>query len=239
MEYFYASPESISRNRVSIGVEEFNHLVHVMRRKVGDAIRVVDGEGTAYDVTLTEIKKKMAVGRIDGVMRDWNEPSFNVTVGVGVLKNPGKFDFLVEKTTELGVRRIIPMITERTLPHHTKVERWRKLALAAMKQCGRSRLPAVEELQALSRVLHSVGSFDGAVVCHASAARGRTIHHTLQGLSKRENTSVLILIGPEGGFSDEEHSNCQAAGCASVSLGTRRLRTETAAILSTALVLQY
>lgn len=238
MEYFYAPPGNISRDSVTIDGEEFKHLVHVMRRKEGDAIRVVDGKGIAYDVTLTIVRRKTALGRIDGMMKGWNESSLKVDVAAGILKNPAKFDFLVEKVTELGVTKIIPMTTERTIPRHTKVERLRKLALAAMKQCGRSYLPTVEELQTLSRVVGTVRSYDRSIVCHEAAGVTQTISQLLQKSPLPKDASILLLVGPEGGFSDEEFSGCVDAGCVGATLGSRRLRTETAAIAAASLVLQ-
>lgn len=235
MDYFYTPPERILRDRLEITGDEFNHLVHVMRKTVGDDIRVVDGEGNAYDVTLTGVKKGTAVGTIKSSYRHHNEPEREVHLAAAVLKNPAKFDFLVEKVSEIGVLRIIPLVTERTIPHHAKGDRWQKLALAAMKQCGRSILPTVGELQTMADVLASVRSYDVAMVCHESSDISQTITNLLQTTSKRR--SVLILIGPEGGFSAQEVEACITAGCSVVSLGPRRLRTETAAIVAAGLVL--
>lgn len=233
MDYFYASPENISRETVEIAGEEFTHLAHVMRKKEGDVIRVVDGRGTAYDVTLTTIKKKIAVGRIDASYQNHNEPELKVAIAIGILKNPSRFDFLVEKVTELGVCEIIPMTTGRTIPRRAKVDRWQKLALAAMKQCGRSFLPEVAELQPFSDVFGKIRAYDVALVCHESAKVISALADVLHGNPK----SILMLIGPEGGFSEEEFSSCVRAGCVAVSLGPRRLRTETAAIAAAALAL--
>ncbi len=234
MDYFYAPPEKISRDSVEIVGEEFAHLVHVMRKKEGDVIRVVDGQGTAYSVTLTSIRKKTAAGKIDSRYSSHNESERAVTLAVGILKNPSKFDFLVEKATELGVKKFVPLTTQRTIPHHAKSDRWQKLALAAMKQCGRSYLPDVEELQEFSSVLETVRAYDLSIVCHESAKEVSTMSDVLH----KKPASILILIGPEGGFAEEEFSSCVRAGCAAVSLGPRRLRTETAAITAAALVLR-
>lgn len=123
MDYFYCPPNHISGTGFIIDEDEFSHLVHVMRKKEGDEIRIVDGHGNAYDARLEEIKKKTASGTITKTYPHHNEPALKLTVAVGVLKNPSKFDFLVEKITELGVREIIPMITERTIPSHAKTDR--------------------------------------------------------------------------------------------------------------------
>jgi 16S rRNA (uracil1498-N3)-methyltransferase len=227
MDYFYCPPENIRSTSLTIDGEEFAHLVHVMRAKEGDEIRVVDGKGTAYDVRLGEIRKKMVEGTIHHVERNHNEPPFALTLAVGVLKNPSKFDFLVEKATELGVRTIIPMSTSRTLPHHAKGDRWQKLALAAMKQCGRSYLPEVRQLTAFDDVVRSGADAEARFIAHEQEIDGAAM-----GVSPvREGTSVIVLVGPEGGFTDEEILRAKNEGYVPVYLGERRLRTETAAIV--------
>src|SRR5712671_4390718 len=155
MDYFYSPHEKITATSVLIDGDEFAHLVHVMRKKEGDEICVVDGNGRAYDVRLESIEKKTATGIIHRAHEHFHEPARNITLAAGILKNPSKFDFLVEKVTELGVKEIFPLRTERTIPHHAKTDRWQKLALAAMKQCGRSYLPRVKELTSLDELLRT------------------------------------------------------------------------------------
>lgn len=235
MDYFYCSPENIFKNSITIESEEFSHLTHVMRKKAGDTIRVVDGLGTAYDVRLDEIKKKGAEGTILSTYKNHNEPKVSITLAVGILKNPSKFDFMVEKVTELGVHEIIPLKTERTIPSHAKVDRWQKLALAAMKQSGRSFLPRVQELMSLDEFLHQRHTFDLKIAAHEKAESGILLQNWL---SHSPNT-IAILIGPEGGFSDQEVAQFISCGYKTVYFGKRRLRTETAAIAATAIVGLY
>lgn len=233
MDNFYCPPDKISAGSVLIEGEEFSHLVHVMRKKTGDVIGVVDGEGTFHEVTLDEIRKKQARGKITATSRSHLEPAVRLTLAVGILKNPSRFDFLVEKVTELGVKEIIPLETDRTIPSHAKTDRWQKLALAAMKQCGRAYLPRVRELTPLERVYDDLDKFDRKLVAHEqveSSASLRTVAGDPRG-------SMLVLVGPEGGFSEEEVQTCILKGCTAFSLGQRRLRTETAAITIAAQIL--
>ena len=232
MDYFYCSPENISSDAVLIDGEEFAHLVHVMRKKIGDEIRVVDGLGTAYDVTLVEMKKREAKGKITSRFENYNEPSVLLTLAVGILKNPSRFDFLVEKVTELGAKEIIPITTERTIPSHAKTDRWQKLALAAMKQCGRGYLPHVRSLLALEEVLKESSTFKHKLIAHETSSSSIGEYRS----KFKPNESILVLIGPEGGFSEEEIQRCTDAGFTHISLGTRRLRTETAAITATSFI---
>ena len=242
MDYFYITPENIRKDHAEIADEEFSHLVHVMRKKVGDAICIVDGLGTAYDAVIASIEKRIAIAHITMHHPNYNEPEQQVTLAVGILKNSSKFDFLVEKATELGAHAIIPLTTERTISRHAKSSRWQKLALAAMKQCGRSFLPKISELQSLEHVLKSAHQYTERFVCHveaptalASMDLGRS-----DGIVSKpsKGSSVLTIIGPEGGLSESEIAACIGADCIPASLGRRRLRTETAAICATALLIQ-
>jgi 16S rRNA (uracil1498-N3)-methyltransferase len=229
VDSFYCPPEKISDGSVVIDGDEFNHLFHVMRKKEGDIIQVVDGAGTAYDVRLDDVARRSARGSVSAVHRGLNVAPFTLALAVGILKNPSRFDFLVEKATELGARAIIPLITRRTIPSHAKVDRWRKLALAAMKQCGRSVLPAVTDVIRLEELPDEPGTV--TLLAHEAAAHGETLPSLVAGRPK----AVTIIIGPEGGFDDEEIERCAARGYRTFSLGERRLRTETAAIVAAAL----
>jgi 16S rRNA (uracil1498-N3)-methyltransferase len=233
MDYFYCLPEKISKSSLLIDGDEYAHLVHVMRKKEGDQIRVVDGAGTAYDVRLGVLKKHMAEATILKVFHNHNEPSTSVTLAVGILKNPSKFDFLVEKVTELGVKHIVPLSTQRTIPNHAKVERWQKLALAAMKQCGRSYLPIVSKLMTLDELLSQRDRFDLHLIAHEQAEGAINVEKLLT----KKPPSVLIVVGPEGGFDDDEVKRCRHAGFHQIYFGERRLRTETAAIVATSIVM--
>jgi 16S rRNA (uracil1498-N3)-methyltransferase len=233
MDNFYCPPEKISAGSVLIDGEEFSHLIHVMRKKIGDEIGVVDGEGTLHEVTLEEVREKQARGKITATSRNHLEPTTRLTLAVGILKNPSRFDFLVEKVTELGVKEIIPLETDRTIPSHAKTDRWQKLALAAMKQCGRAYLPRVRELTPLARVRDDFDKFDRTLVAHEQVES--TV--SLRTVAGDGRSSILVLVGPEGGFSEEEIQMCVSMGCTAFSLGQRRLRTETAAITVAAQIL--
>ena len=230
MEYFYTPPPHISSDSLTIDGDEFAHLTHVMRKKAGDSIRVVDGVGNAYDATIVEIAKRTARCRIEKRYQRLHEPENSVTIAAGVLKNSSNFDFLIEKCTELGVSAFIPLFTERTISHHAKTDRGQKLALAAMKQCTRSVLPKVHDAKRFDEFLSSIPSSSLKIIPHEKV-ESPTIAEVVE---KAKHDSIVICIGPEGGFSDEEIAAAQVAGFIPVSLGQRRLRTETAAIVAAA-----
>jgi 16S rRNA (uracil1498-N3)-methyltransferase len=230
MEYFYTPPRLISRDQLTIEGEEFAHLTHVMRKKIGDAITVVDGKGHAYITTIAAIKNRSALCTIETHHDRLHEADVDVTVAVALLKNSSKYDFLVEKVTEIGVNTIVPLLTERTIPRHARTDRWQKLALAAMKQSGRCTLPTVHPVIIFADFLVRSGEADLKLLPTETPA----IPPISQAVARRTWSSALICIGPEGGFTDEEVALARERGFLPVSLGTRRLRTETAAIVSVA-----
>lgn len=229
MEYFFTPPSHISKTGLTIEGAEFAHLTHVMRKKAGEAIRVVDGIGNAYDVVIESLNKHVAQCSIHARHQRLHEPSVDVTVAVAILKNHAKFDFLVEKCTELGVNTIVPLLSERTIPRHAKTERWQKLALAAMKQSERCVLPAVQPLMPFPDFIKGANA-EQKIIAHEKAEASSTFDTSV--------SRITICIGPEGGFSEGEIASATGSGFVAVSLGERRLRTETAAVVSAALVLQ-
>jgi len=233
MDYFYTTPDLISTAELLIAGDEFSHLTHVMRKKVGDSLRVVDGRGGTYDVVISDIATRTARCTIRQTHARLHEPLVNVTLAVALLKNASRFDVLVEKTTEIGVASIIPLLTERTIGQHAKVDRWQKLALAAMKQCGRSVLPTIHSPQQFRELVTAPPEGDLRLLPDEH-------HHEpllADVLRRNGGSSAVICIGPEGGFTDEEITLANASGFTVVSLGPRRLRTETAAIIAVGLVL--
>ncbi len=230
-DYFYASPDAIAGSRISISGDEFKHLTHVMRKQAGDAIVIVDGKGKAYASVIQEIATGSAICAVQEITERIHEPRTTVTLAVALLKNPSRFDVLVEKTTELGVHRIVPLITERTIPAHGKQDRWQKIALGAMKQSQRCHLPEVLEPVSFASFLDTSGSGELRLIPHEGVSEPplKSVPCTFP--------SISICIGPEGGFTASEVKMAAEAGFVAVSLGDRRLRTETAAIVAIATVL--
>lgn len=235
-DVFYCPPAGFGGGTVVIGGEEFNHLAHVMRKKAGDGILIVDGLGNARPAVIATLERRAAVCTVGAVTANHREPALRVTLAAAVLRNPSRYDFLVEKATELGVDAIVPMTTERTIPSHAKSDRWRKLALAAMKQSGRAWWPPVRDLSAFGDVLEEFSGFGTRIVAHEEAGGGNP-YRGEAGEGGVPARRALLLIGPEGGFTRDEIDECLRRGFATLHLGERRLRTETAAVAALALLL--
>jgi 16S rRNA (uracil1498-N3)-methyltransferase len=230
LAFFYVPSGSIAGSEATVEGEEFAHLTQVARHREGDTIGIVDGAGMAYVAEVTSIGRRTAVCSIRSTHPNLHEPSRQVTLAVGLLKNPSRFETVVEKCTELGVQKIIPMLTARTIQRHARTERWQTIALAAVKQCGRCVIPAIAAPTAFSEVL--AGAQQGKVIFHEQATLpfDRCADVT-------ETSACTVCIGPEGGFTEAEVASAVEHNWRVVSLGDRRLRSETAAIVAAARLL--
>ncbi len=232
-DFFYTPPGSVSGNCLRIEGDELEHLSRVLRHQVNDRVIVTDGVGTAYEVTIDGISRTSADCRILSTHALQNEHPSDITLGVAILKNAARFDYLVEKCTELGVRTIVPLKTAHTIPRSTKIDRWKKLALAAMKQSQRCIWPDVQELTTLDAFFSLTESSELKLIPHEKATKG------FRSASKEFDCKrVSVCIGPEGGFTGEELKEAVRNGFSPVTLGPRRLRTETAAIASLAALVE-
>ena len=228
MEYFYTDPKDVHGTHLLLRDEECKHLARVLRKRPGDHIAVTDGMDRMYEAVVTTINHTVAECEIVDVQHRVNEPKVDVTVAVSLLKNPGRIDFLVEKVTEFGARAIIPLLCERTIPKHEKHARLEKIALAAMKQCGRSYLPKVFMLTQFETLISHAQAYDLKLIPHEKTEQSQFVGAVLKHHPKAKN--VLVVVGPEGGFTEQEMEIAAENNCVPISLGARRLRSETAAI---------
>lgn len=223
MRQFFVPQESIKPDgTLVLEGEEFRHAVKVLRLKPGDRFRATDGQGNQYEAQVESLTRHALLGRVLSHWVNGGEPQTHVALAFAVPKGE-RADFLVEKATELGVSELIPLRTDRSVRGaENRVDRWRRVALAAVKQCGRSRIPRI----------HSPLDFPDAVGILREYHVGFIADPRAQtGLPQTPLPSrILLLVGPEGGFTEEERKLATAAGFQPVRLGDRILRIETAAL---------
>ena len=232
---FYIPTDCFRGKRVVLPDDEARHAVKVLRKQAGDEIVAVDGVGQWYRVRLDQVGQQRAAGTVLETRRGVGEPRYELTIGFGLIKNRNRFETFVEKAVELGVHRIIPLHTARTEKEGIKMERTRNIMIAAMKQCGRSRLPAVADPTALPMVLDGAAG-DYLLMAHEQTEQSASVPAALD--RAPADARVLLLIGPEGGFTDEEIAMARQAEGTMVSLGPRRLRAETAGVAAAVAVQQ-
>jgi 16S rRNA (uracil1498-N3)-methyltransferase len=233
MEVFYTLPENIAGNQVKLGAEEARHIIRVLRHKVGDRIQVVDGEGNEYRCVITKIGRGELRAEVMSQTRRARETVAEVTLAASITKGT-KMDAVVEMATELGVSQIVPLVTMRTVARLTpaRVQRFRHLAVAALKSSTRTMLPRIKPPQEFEQFLKDSGYFDLKLLAYEEEKQVR-LHEVMTPSPRR----VALVIGPEGGFSETEVAIAQARGFRTFSLGPRRLRAETACITGLALLL--
>lgn len=235
---FFVPPEQINQDLITITGPDVHHLVRVLRLQTGDLIRVVDGTGQEYLAELEQAAIPVVTARIRENIDCQREPDLNIILLQGVVKGE-KFDFIVQKCTEIGVRKIIPVICERTVVHLTedksekRCRRWQRIAAESAKQCRRSLIPEVDPVLTLKTALDKLPPMTTLIMPWEEESQG--IKSVLKGPGV--SGPVAILIGPEGGFTNQEADLVRKYGGRTVSLGPRILRTETAAMVTLALVL--
>jgi 16S rRNA (uracil1498-N3)-methyltransferase len=212
--------------------EQAHHLVHVLRLAAGDSVTVFDGRGSEYAATIDRISKSAVIVRI-GEARDVSrESSLSITLAQGISSGE-RMDYTVQKAVELGVADIQPIATERSVVRLTseravkRVAHWQAIAAAACEQCGRNVVPRVLPVATLTGWL-AAAPIDALRLTLAPDAAS-----TLRELP-RPASRVVLLVGPEGGFSQRERGDAGSAAFTPVRLGPRVLRTETAAIAAIA-----
>lgn len=234
MDLFYVTPRQLdlARSRAVIDGDEFHHLSRVLRTREGDRIDITDGAGLAATLTVEGIGKRSLEGTLSDVTR-LARPSTRVSVAISLLKSQHRFDFFLEKATELGVDRIIPMTTRRTVStpsaekFERKTDRWRSVVQSAARQCRRYYLPEVAEPLAFADVLRLPG-YDLRLMPYESERRLPSLDAA--------GRNILFLVGGEGGFTDGEVADAERAGFSPVTFGNTILRAETAGIFAVALV---
>lgn len=232
METFFAPPQLIKGQKVFLDQEEAWHAHKVLRLRPGDEIRVADGQGSSYRVIIRKLTDKGLEGEIVDDNQADNEPKVEVSLAFAPPKGR-RAEILIEKGTELGAKAFLPLITEHTVVHPSpaKIDRWRKIAQQAMKQSGRSFWPIVAKPQTFAQLLGETKRYEKLFICclHPSARRLK--------VEGSEVGPILLTVGPEGGFSPAEVERARENGFYPLSLGKRRLRSETAAIAALTLLL--
>jgi len=240
---FYAPPDSFAPDgaRVVLPAEESRHLRDVLRLRAGDEASVFDGEGREFACVVRGVGGREAALEVRGRVEPPSpESPLELTLAVALLKGE-KFDLVVQKATELGAARVVPLETKRSdvrlrdrADAARRVGRWRRLALEASKQSGRARVPAVAEPTPFDSLVADAAR-DGELRLFF-AERGGGALDPLSTEGEPSPAAVTALVGPEGGWDDEEVALARTHGWAIITLGGRTLRAETAAIAVAALL---
>ncbi len=245
MPVFYTSPDSINNESLAILGAEAHHLGKVMRLKKGDPVMVIDGVGNGFRCEIGKKSAKSIQCKIHSRIRNYGEPISRVTVAAG-LSVGTKFDDVIQRVTELGAVRIIPVLTEKSKVKledekrvKNKLSRWRKVALASVKQSGRSVLPEIIPPTSFTQLFDRFDDLGQVIIFNPTrGGQGGQGGQTLtKAMLNNDSRQVTVLIGPESGFTLDEVNLARKAGAKNVTLGHRVLRTENAVPTAVALVM--
>ena len=226
MQLFYA-PE-ITTPLYTLPEEESGHCVRVLRLREGDELHITDGRGTLYRAEVEEAHPKHCTIRIVEEHHEWEKRPYRLTVAVAPTKNIDRIEWFVEKATESGIDRIVPILCDHSERKVIKEERLEKIAVSAMKQSLKAYKPEIAPLTPIRALLAE--PFEGVkLIAHCE----EDMERVFMGDVVTKGEDVMILIGPEGDFSRDEIEAARKAGFREVTLGQSRLRTETAALAAT------
>lgn len=228
---FFVRPEAVSADGlITVSGTEAEHMTRVLRMKEGYKAVILTGDGCERLSTVVRVTRGEVLLREESVTRA-DRRSVSLTLFAGNLKN-GNLDLVVRKAVELGVDRIVPFVSARTDEKKFNRERAERIALEAAKQCGALFLSEVEEQISFKEVLDRVKKYDKTWFCYENETRS-----PLAKIAREQGRSFALIVGSEGGFTDEEAAAAVAAGAKSVTLGRRILRAETADIVASAFAL--
>ena len=240
MHRFFVLQNSFHGQEVILTGRQAHQIRNVLRMKPGDRIIVLDNTGCEYTVALIKISQQQVFGKVIHKRLAQTEPRTQITLYQSLLARE-KFEWVLQKCTELGVTGFVPMLTERsivrsfnTITAH-RISRWRSIITEAAEQSGRGRIPQLEGPVNFSDVVPELGSFNLCLI-GLPEVTGQSLREALQAGDTKPVT-IAVFIGPEGGFTDNEMQLAKTKGVSPFSLGPRILRTETAAVVTSALIL--
>ncbi len=237
MSKFFVDKSQITDKTVTVTGPDVNHIAKVLRTKCGETLFICDGTGNDYETVITSITKDFIRADIVRSYPCTTEPETKITLFQGLPKQ-GKMEWIIEKCTEVGVHTIVPVQMSRSVVKLTaeqakkKLERWRKTAESAAKQCGRGVIPHIAPPITMDELKGS--NLPEFLLLPYEDEQANPVRTALK---SKKRASAGIFIGPEGGFSPEEVETLKSLGAHSVTLGPRILRTETAGMIALSLLL--
>ncbi|RAT96048.1 16S rRNA (uracil(1498)-N(3))-methyltransferase [Brevibacillus sp. Leaf182] len=230
MQRYFVEPHSFTENELTIVGDDVHHIVNVMRAREGEEIIISDGAGKSARAKLVYLSAKEVRAEVMEMLQEERELPIRVTIGQGLPKGE-KLEWILQKGTELGAYSFFPFSSERTIvkldakKEAKKLERWRKIVKEAAEQSHRAVLPELLSPVSFREILQAGQSYTHCAIAYEKEG-STTIHQVLEEMTAGD--SLLVLVGPEGGFSPEEVAQAESKGFLTVSLGPRILRTETA-----------
>jgi 16S rRNA (uracil1498-N3)-methyltransferase len=233
LPFFYIKEYDPSQKEITLEEDTSRHIVQVLRMKPGDKINLTDGQGNLLTASIADDHKKHCRVNIEATL--YQQPATQKTaIAISLVKNSGRFEWFLEKATEIGIREIIPLICERTEKQKFRHDRMQGICTSAMLQSQQCWLPVLHEPIAYELLFRQeeIAGIAQKFIAHCIEDE----KHALASMINKTNSSCIILIGPEGDFSKKEIDLAVRQHFIPVSLGETRLRTETAGVVAAVLL---
>lgn len=233
LPFFYIPEYDPSQKEITLDEDTSRHIVQVLRMKKGEKLNLTDGKGNLLAVSITDDHKKHCLVKIESTANQ-QRPTSNTTIAISLIKNSSRFEWFLEKATEIGVSEIIPLICERTEKEKFRRDRLQGILVSAMLQSQQCWLPVLHEPIAYDLIFRyeEVAARTQKLIAHCLETNKQSIPNT----GSRSSHSSIILIGPEGDFTPAEVELAISHSFIPVTLGDTRLRTETAGIVAASLL---
>lgn len=244
MPKFFVRDDQINDNKIDIVGEDVNHISNVLRMKVGDEFQVCNSDTTEnYNVEIKSFEKEKIICSIVNKMKSEAESDINLKIFQGIPKSD-KMELIIQKSTELGIKELIPVDMERCVSkisgkdEKKKIDRWQKISEVAAKQSGRDMIPKIHNVIKINDIVKVISDFDMMIVPYEKA-EGYSFKDAIEEIKEydKSNINIGIVIGPEGGFEPSEIEQLREAGAKIVTLGKRILRTETVALAMSSVIM--
>ncbi len=251
---FFVPASCLDQNVATLTGPIAHQIKNVLRLRVGDRVKLLDNSGWSYEVRVEMLEQDAVIGAIQGKVLAGGEPRTKITIFQGLLR-PNQFETVLQKATEVGVCTIVPTICQRCVVGHLddgsthKMTRWERIVTEAAEQCGRGKIPALRPAMLLEQACEQVRGLSLLTWEDEHSVSLRAAMRQSQGsftankpaVEPRSGTqrpfSINLFVGPEGGFAPHEVAMARGYGIATITLGPRILRAETAAIVAAALLL--
>ncbi|TKJ94309.1 16S rRNA (uracil(1498)-N(3))-methyltransferase [Paenibacillus sp. CFBP13512] len=251
MQRYFVPADQFDEQEVRITGEDARHISRVMRSRVGDQVIACNGQSLDVLVEITELAEGVVTASIVETLEQHGEPNLFVTIAQSLPK-ADKMESVIQKCTEIGASSFLPFLSERTVVQYDerkevkRIQRWSKIAKEAAEQSHRSRVPLVESPVSWKQLLKQFADYDLICFCYEKE-NGHQLRDVVQPFvqsltadhhhASNQVTRVMIVVGPEGGFSEQEVAAAEANGAVATGLGRRILRTETAAMTALACIM--
>ena len=234
LPFFYKQDIDITATKIVLDEDTSKHIVQVLRMQNGEHLQLTNGKGNLFTATITDNNRKKCNVEVIKTI-NYQPPTINVSIAISLLKNTNRFEWFLEKATEIGVSEIIPLVCERTEKTAFKFERMHSILVSAMLQSQQCYLPVLTPPQQLNSKTIEQFKTGQKLIAHCEDGDNK---QPLTNKLINQLTDKLILIGPEGDFTKEEIELALQNNFTPVSLGNTRLRTETAGVVAATLLMQ-